>query len=111
MAYHGTHADLNILMLFPWPPKLRIMVHGGQLGRQDNLTWRQYLAAVGEYWEANGKYPRTQVEIDNTQMTAADTVYMGQLFGLATRALLERGYVGFDGQLHPPVPFSPPPPS
>lgn len=111
MPYMGTHQDLNILMLFPWPPKLLINVHGGQLGRRDGLTWRQFLAAVGEFWEQYGRYPRTQLEIDNTQLTPADSVYMGQLFGLATRALLERGYVDFSGTLRPPVPFSPPPPS
>lgn len=109
-GYHGTHQDINMLMLFPWPENLRLTVHGGQLGRHNNITWRQYLALVGEYWEQTYRYSRCNVEIDTTRITVREQTYWGQLWGLAVRAMLERGYLDFQGGLHPPVPFEEPPP-
>ena len=110
MAYQGTHTDINMLMLFPWPNGARINLSGGQLGTHTGLTWRQYLALIGEYWEQTYRYPRFNMQIDPRRMTVAEQTYWGQLFGLAVRAMLERGYLHFDGSLHPPMPFAPPPP-
>lgn len=110
MAYRGTHTDINMLMLFPWPAGATFDISGGQLGRHTGLTWRQYLALLGEYWEQTYRYPRYNMQIDTTRMTVVETTYWGQVFGLAVRAMLERGYLKFDGSLHPPMPFIPPPP-
>ena len=110
MAYQGTHQDVNMLMLFPWPENLRINVHSGQLGRAHGLTWRQYLALVGEHWEAHGRYPHHKVETDSTKVSVPELSMWGQLWGLAVRAMLERGYLDMEGNVYPPVPFTPPPP-
>ena len=110
MAYSGTHQDINLLMLYPWPNGLRLSVHAGQIGRLEDLTWQQYLALVGEHWEMHGRYPRHQVSIHSTYVSVAELTAWGQLWGLAVRALLERGYMDMSGNLYPPIPFSPPPP-
>lgn len=98
-----------MLMLFPWPDNLRINVSDGQLGVVKGMTWRQYLALVGEFWEKTYRYPRHHITIDNSQITRVEQTYNGQLFGLAVRAMLERGYLDMQGNIHPPVPFAPPP--
>lgn len=110
MAYRGTHSDINALMLFPWPDGARVDISGGQLGRHTGLTWRQYLALIGEHWEKTYRYPRFDMVINPRRMTVAEQTYWGQLFGLAVRAMLERGYLRLDGTLNPPIPFAPPPP-
>lgn len=109
MAYMGTHQDINMLMLYPWPQGLAISVHGGQLGRREGLDWREYLALVGEHWEKYGRYPRHEVAIDSTRVAVAELTAWGQVWGLSVRALLERGYMDMQGNLYPPIPFNPPP--
>lgn len=109
MAYQGTHHDINMLMLFPWPDGARFDVWGGQLGRHQGLTWRQYMALLGEYWEKHYRYPRHNMVVDRSQIRVAEVTYWGQIFGLCVRALLERGYLQFDGRITPPIPFAPPP--
>jgi len=99
-----------MLMLFPWPDGLRMDVSGGQLGIRQDLTWAQYMALVGEYWEKTGRYPHHDVTTSHEHVTGVEMTWWGQLFGLAVRAMLEQGYLDLDGNLTPPVPFEPPPP-
>ena len=110
MAYSGTHQDINMLMLYPWPEDLRFSVSDGQLGRVEDITFRQYLALVGEHWEHHFRYPRHKLSINFDRVTVQQQVRWGQLWGLAVRAMLERGYLDFSGGVHPPVPFADPPP-
>jgi len=109
--YTYRHADLNALMLYPWPTTLPINITGGVVGIHKGLTWRQYLGVLGEYWETTRRYPRHSVQIDHSRLTVREQVYMGQLWGLAVRAMVERGYLNpYTGALTPPVPFAVPPP-
>lgn len=110
MAYRGTHQDINMLMLYPWPKEMRICVEGGQLGRVEDLSWQQYMAMIGEHWEKTYRYPRHRIVMSFDRVTVREQVRWGQLWGLCVRALLERGYLDFQGKLHPPVPFADPPP-
>lgn len=108
--YHYGHADINALMLYPWPAALPITVTAGQIGRHENLPWRQYLAVVGEFWERTYNYPIHAIRIEVAVMDPAKLSYAGQLWGLAVRAMVERGYLNpATGALNPPVPFAAPP--
>lgn len=110
-GYHYTHQDINGLMLFPWPSSLPITVNSGQIGHFEGLSWRQYLAVIGEHWEKYGRYPHHALHISAERMTITDMAVVGQVWGLAVRALVERGYLNpATGALRPPVPFTPAPP-
>lgn len=111
-AYRYTHQDINALMLFPWPTALPISIVSGQVGLYTCLTWRQYLAVLGEFWEKTYRYPRHEIRIEPlAQMRASNQTTMGQVFGLCVQALVERGYLNpRTGELKPPIPFAPPPP-
>lgn len=110
-GYRYTHADINALMLFPWPSaQLPLHITSGQLGVMRDLTWRQYLAVCGEFWERTYNYPLHTLEVGARTMDPASQSYAAQVWGLAVRALVERGYLNpYTGQLTPPVPFAPPP--